>query len=373
MRPTRAEINLNALRFNVEGIRRKVGAGVKVMGVVKANAYGHGIIGIAHALTRFGVDFLGVGFLEEGIELRDQGISAPILVLSGVVGSQIQQFLAYDLDITVASIAIADVINREAESLGGKRARVHLKIDTGMERIGVHAENAGSFIEHVCRLKNVDVVGLYSHFATADEAEKTFAHEQLRKFSAVLECVRQKGIEIPFQHIANSGAILDLPQSYCTMVRPGIMLYGIYPSETTSQSIPLQPVLSLRSKVVFIKEVPEGTSISYGRKYTTKHRTKIATVPVGYGDGYSRRLTNAAEAIVQGKRFPVVGTICMDQIMLDVGLDADVHVGMDVTLIGRNGNEVISGWEVANKLGTIPYEILTNIAARVPRVMTEES
>ncbi len=372
MRPTRAEINLNALRFNVEGVRRKVGAGVKIMGIVKANAYGHGIVGIAHALTRFGVDYLGVGFLEEGVELRNQGISAPILVLGGVVGSQIHQFLSYDLDITIASIEIAELINGEAQSNGGKRVRAHLKIDTGMERIGVHAENAMPFIERVCGLKNIEVAGLYSHFATADESDKTFAQEQLLRFTAVLECVRQKGIEIPFQHIANSGGILDLPQSYFSMVRPGIMLYGIYPSEETSESIPLQPVLSLRSRVVFLKEVSEGTSISYGRKFTTAHRTRIATVPIGYGDGYSRLLTNDVDVLIRGKRYPVVGTICMDQIMVDVGIDSNVHVGMDVTLIGDDGDEMISGWEISNKLKTIPYEVLTNIAARVPRVTTEE-
>ncbi|MBI1804060.1 MAG: alanine racemase [Ignavibacteriae bacterium] len=373
MRLTRVEINLNALQFNVSEIRKRVGPKVKIMGIVKANAYGHGIVGVAHALTRFGVDYLGVGFLEEGVQLRNHGISAPILVLGGVVGSQIHQFLSYDLDITVASIEIAELIDTEALVNSGKRARVHLKIDTGMERIGVHAENAGPFIERVCGLKNIDVVGIYSHLATADEHDKSFAEEQMQRFTTVLDCIRRKGIAIPFQHIANSGAILDLPQSYYSMVRPGIMLYGIYPSDTTSESIPLHPVLTLRSKVAFIKEVPAGVSISYGRQYTTTRRTKIATVPIGYGDGYGRMLTNQIDVLIRGNRYPVVGTICMDQIMVDLGPDSNVHVGVDVTLIGREGNETITAWEISKKLGTIPYEVLTNIAARVPRVTTEES
>jgi alanine racemase len=369
MRLTRAEINVKSLRHNFDGIKKKVGLNVKIMGIVKANAYGHGIVEISQALGKFGIDYLGVGFQEEGVFLREQGITIPILVLGGVLGDQVRQFLEYDLDITVSSIEIAERIEREVESNNNRKARVHLKIDTGMERIGVNSSTAPQFIEKVCRLKHLDVVGIYSHFASSDERDKTFAYQQLDRFNDVLLYLEKNGIEIPLKHIANSGAILDLPDSYYTMVRPGIMLYGIYPTLDTTESVPLQSVLSFKSKVVFIKEVPAGISISYGRKYFTTEHTRVATVPAGYGDGYSRRLTNQMEVLINGKRYPVVGTICMDQMMVDVGIDSTIHVGNDVTLFGKDGELFISAYDIADKLDTNPYEVLTGIAARVPRVV----
>jgi alanine racemase len=366
---TRAEINITSLRHNFEGIRKKIGFKVKVMGIVKANAYGHGIVEVSRSLEEFGIDCLGVGFQEEGIFLRNHGIKIPILVLGGVLGDQIRQFLEYDLDITVSSVEIAERIEMEVKTNNNRRARVHLKIDTGMERIGVHSSNAPQFIERVLNLKHIDVLGIYSHFATADHKDKTFANEQLSRFKEIIGYLDKAGIDIPFKHIANSGAILDMPESYYTMVRPGIMLYGIYPSRETSESIFLEPVLSFKSKVVFIKEVPAGRSISYGREYTTNKLTRIATIPVGYGDGYSRRLTSRSEVLIRGKRYSVVGTVCMDQLMVDIGLDDVIHVGDDVTLIGVEGKEFISAYNIADKLGTNPYEVLTGITARVPRVL----
>ncbi len=368
MRLTRAEIDLKCLRDNYDGMKARVGQNVGVMGIVKANAYGHGLVQVSRALVNFGADYLGVGFLEEGITLRREGISAPILVLGGVLGSQVREFIRNDLEITVSSIEIAEHIDREVQSHSRNKARVHLKIDTGMERIGVRAENALQFVERVCRMPHLDVVGIYSHLATADERDKSFAREQLAKFSELLRKLEAAKIDIPYRHIANSGAIIDLPESFFTMVRPGLMLYGVYPSKETSESIPLRPVLTLKSHVVFIKEVPPGTSISYGRKYTTPARTRIATIPVGYGDGYGRGLTNRGRVLIRGRRYPVVGVVCMDQIMVDLGPEAGVHVGDDVTLIGRDGAESIGAWELADELGTIPYEVLTGVAARVPRV-----
>lgn len=367
MRLTRAEITLTALRENLEGIRRKVGQGVRIMGIVKANGYGHGMVEISRALVSFGIDYLGVGFLEEGIFLREKGVRIPILVLGGVLGNQVRQFLEYDLDITVSSWEIAERIEREVQETNNSRARVHLKVDTGMERIGVHAEGARHFIETVCRLPHLEPVGIYSHFASSDAGDKTFAFEQLERFTALLETLGTEGIEFPLTHMANSGAILDLPQSYFTMVRPGIMLYGVFPTKETSLSVPLSPVLSLKSKVVYVKEVPKGRSISYGRAFITSKKTRIATVPVGYGDGYPWRLTNNAEVLIQGKRFRVVGAVCMDQLMIDLGDDTTIHVGDDVVLIGRDGAEEVTVTDLASGAGTIPYEILTGIAARVPR------
>jgi len=369
---TRAEINLQALQSNFYQVKHRVGEHVKVMGIVKANAYGHGLLEISEALMRFGVDYLGVGFLQEGIQLRQEGIQVPILVLGGVLGSQIKEFLRYDLDITIASAQIAERIDHEAATNGSHRAKVHLKVDTGMERIGVHHENALQFVERVSKLKHLVVKGVYSHFATSDERDKSFAYLQLEHFNNVLQSIHKQGIEIPYVHIANSGAILDLPDSYFTMVRPGILLYGIYPSQETSASILVRPVLSLKSKVVFMKNVQAHTSISYGRKHFTTTSTRIVTVPIGYGDGYSRRLTNQAEVIIGDHRYPVVGSICMDQIMVDVGEGGNVHVGDDVVLLGTHGDQSISVWDLADKLETIPYEVLTGIATRVPRIIINE-
>ncbi|HEV8537817.1 MAG TPA: alanine racemase [Bacteroidota bacterium] len=368
MRRTRAEIDLKALEYNFNGVRNRVGPDVSIMGIVKANAYGHGMIDLARALIRFGCDHLGVGLLEEGIDLRRAGITSPVLVLGGVSASQIDQFLQHNLDITVSSIDGAQQVDAAARQHGGMKARVHLKIDTGMERIGVRAENALPFVEFACHLNHLDVVGIYSHLATSEDPETSFARRQLERFDKVLDGIENSGIEIRHKHIANSGAILNLPESYYTMVRPGIMIYGYSPSRELSPAAGLRPVLSLRSEVIYLKDVPPGTSISYGRKYFTTTATRIATVPIGYGDGYSRRLTNQTEVLIRGGRFPAVGTICMDHLMVDVGLNSGISLGDEVVLIGSQGGEEISAWEISEKLATIPYEVLTGILPRVPRV-----
>lgn len=368
MRPTRAEIDATALQYNLTGIRNKVGPNVKVMAIVKANAYGHGIVEIARLLDAEHIDYLGVGFLEEGILLRKVGIRTPILVLGGVLGEQTVEFLEHNLEITVSSIELARRVSQEATTTG-KKAHVHLKIDTGMERIGVRAENAMAFVREVIALPSIELVGIYSHFATSDEKDKTFANEQLQKFANVVKAVEEAGIRVPLKHIANSGAILDIPESYFNMVRAGIILYGIYPSQETSESIAIRPVLSLRSKVVFLKDVPPGRSIGYGRTFFTQQPTRLATIPVGYGDGYSRRLSHKFEVLIHGKRFRGVGTVMMDQIMVDIENDRSIHVADDVTLIGRDGNEEITPWVIADRIGTNQYEVLTMIAARVPRVV----
>jgi len=367
MRLTHAEIDLGRLKNNFNMIKKAVSPRVKIMGIVKANAYGHGLVEISKALVSCGVDYLGVGFLEEGIKLRQEGLTAPILVLGGVLGSQVREFLDNNLEITVSSHEIADRIEQEVERENRKRARIHLKIDTGMERIGVHAENALPFVERVSRMRHLEVVGIYSHLATSDEPDRSFMRYQLKRFTDLLARVKSAGIQIPEVHIASSGAILDSPETYFTMVRPGILLYGVYPSNEKKEHFPVEPILTLKSKIVFLKEVASGTSISYGRKYFTKDKMRIATIPIGYGDGYSRGLTNVGEVVIRGKRFPVVGVVCMDQIMVDVGHDTDIHVGDEVVLIGTNGDENISVWELASKSGTNAYEFLTGLAARVAR------
>jgi alanine racemase len=368
MRYTRAELDLQALKFNLEGIRKHVGPNVKIMGLVKANAYGHGLREISGALVEFGIDFIGVSIVEEGVLLREQGIKKPIIILGGVPLHQFTKFLEYDLDMAVSSLELAHTIN---DLTAGSRIKpkIHINIDSGMGRLGTRPETAPHFIEQALLMKNIRLVGIYSHFATSDDKDKTYAYEQLHRFSTVVSFLNSKGIELPYIHMANSGAVLDIPESYFTMVRPGMIMFGLYPSKNTSESIPLKPVLSLRSNIIFLKNVPAGTSISYGRKYTTQAETRIATIPIGYGDGYNYRLTNQAEVIIHEKRYPVVGSITMDQIMVDVGPDPRFRVGDEVVLIGSQGTESIPAQELASKLGTITYEVFTGITHRVPRII----
>ncbi|MBL7959267.1 alanine racemase [bacterium] len=362
IRPTHVVIDLTAVDHNIQQIRKKIN-GKKIMAIVKANAYGHGIQEITERIIQNGVEYIGVGFLEEAIFLRQNNIEAPILVMGGILGYQLKKFIQNDIDITVSSLELARHVNEE---LHHQKARVHLKIDTGMERIGVTHTFAVEFVKRVAQMKNLDIVGIYSHFATADEGDKSFTLTQLERFESILYELKKAGIEIPLKHVANSGAIADIPQSTFDMVRPGISIYGIYPSAQVSTDLNLKPVLSLKSKVVFIKRVPARTGISYGLKYFTSKDSNIVTIPIGYGDGYSRLLSNTGAVLIRGKRYPVVGAVCMDQLMINVG-DDKVEIGDEVVLIGSMDNERISVNELADKIGTIPYEITCMINARVPR------
>ncbi|TAK54744.1 MAG: alanine racemase [Bacteroidetes bacterium] len=368
MRVTRVEIDLQALRHNFTLLKKKIGEKVKFMTVVKDNAYGHGMVRISQSLQEYGADYFAVAHADEGVILRQNNIKLPILVLVGFQKDEIHTIVENDLDVSIPSVDKAEYLQAELEKLGKQKANVHLKIDTGMGRIGVRTERAIQFIQKVSTLHRLNVVGLYSHFATSDEADTSFANYQHAQFRHVLSELARLKIEIPYIHIANSAAVLQMPDTYQSMIRPGLALYGINPSKEEKNNIGLKPVLSLKSSMNFWKVSPANMSISYGRTYFTKTATKIATVPIGYGDGYSRRLSNKAEVLIQGKRFPVVGTICMDQIMIDVGIHSTIHVGDDVVLIGSSGDETISAWELAEKLDTIPYEVLTGITERVPRV-----
>jgi len=364
-RPTHAIVNLLKLDQNIHHIRQA--AQCKILACIKANAYGHGLIPIATRLEPQ-VDYLGVAFLEEGKALRKAGIRIPILVLGGIIDYQIQEFLHHRLEFTASSLYKVREINKVAGQLGHK-ADVHLKIDTGMERIGVHDYNALPFVEESVSLPHVHVKGIYSHFATADELDKTFARRQLELFLSLLQQLEQRGIRIPIRHIANSAAVLDMPESYLDMIRPGIMMYGIPPSRYVSQSIPLQPILSLHSKVVYFKVTKKGHGISYGHQYTPLHDTRIVTIPVGYGDGFSRLLSNKAKVKINNAFYPVVGAICMDQTMVDIGPSGQAYNGDDVEIYGDGEeNSVVKAAELT---GTIPYEILCMINTRVPRLYVE--
>lgn len=369
LHPTRARISVSAFHHNLDVVRSYVGPAVKIMAVVKSNAYGHGMRTIAYEAVRHGAASLAVARVDEAAELRRDGVDAPILVFEIPFVSQIERALMDGIDLTVASLDNAEQINSRAEALK-KKANVHVKVDTGMGRLGFPYQHAAEYIERVALLSSLNVIGIYSHFASSDEADLTYARVQLERFKTALAHLQTKRIEIPLKHFANSGAIIALPESHFTMVRPGIMLYGYAPRSGMATNPPLHPVMSLISKISFIKTVEAHTSISYNRRYFTKQRTRIATVPIGYGDGYSRLLTNNTEVIIHGKRFPVVGTICMDHVMVDLGNDDDVNVADDVVLIGGEETERITAWDIAEKLGTIPYEVTCNISQRVQRAYT---
>lgn len=365
VRPTFVEVDLDRLKENLKAIRRHVGHS-KVMAILKANAYGHGLVEVARHLTREGIDYLGVAFLEEGILLRERGIDAPILVLGGIMGNQVPLFLDYDLALTASSVEKLSQIEREARRRG-VTARVHLKIDTGMERIGVHYYSAGELLDAAMRCEHCVVEGIYSHFANSDDADLAFARLQLARFQAVLDECTARGLKPALRHIANSGAILQMPESYLDMVRAGILLYGVYPSQETPRTVPVRPALSWKSHVVYFKVVQPGHAVSYGGTWQSDHMVRVVTIPVGYGDGYFRSLSNRSQVIIRGKRYPVVGRVCMDQLMVNIEWET-AYNGDEVILLGESGDSTISAEELATWAGTIPYEILTNINTRVPRL-----
>ena len=352
-------------------VRAYVGKQVKIMAVVKANGYGHGILPVSRTAVDCGAAYLGVARIEEAMELRTAGFVVPILVFEVVRAQMLDTAIAHRIELSVSSSRGAGIIDYAA-GRGDTKALVHVKVDTGMGRLGIDHRAAVALIESVARSKSLVLAGVYSHFATSEQPDKTFAGVQLDRFQAVMQELQRRRIDVPLSHMANSGAIISLPDSHFTMVRPGIMLYGYTPGNGMDSPYSLKPVLSLLSTVSLIKNVGKGMGISYGQKFVTTQPTRIATVPIGYGDGYPRMLTGKADVLIRGKRYPVVGTICMDHVMVDVGEDSAVEEGDEVTLIGRSERETISAWDIAGRLGTIPYEVTCMINQRVPRVCTGE-
>ena len=369
--PTFARIDLAALRRNIGVVRSFIAPGIEVLAMIKANAYGHGMAAIATEAAAAGIGFFGIARVEEGIELRQAGFSQRILLLELASGDRAVAAIKLGLEITVASLAQASELSALARHLG-EPASVHVEIDTGMGRIGIDHRAAGESIEAITHLPHIRLDGVFSHFASSDDPDQSFAREQLERFNVVLADLDRRGIRVPLRHFANSGAVMALPEAHFDMVRVGIMLYG-YVSSDGMSAPGLTPVMSLHSCVSFIKTVEAGTSISYDRRYIAPQRTRIATVLVGYGDGFSRLQTNKAEVLIRGRRYPVVGAICMDMIMVDLGLDGDIAEGDAVTLIGQEGSERITAWDVAKRLGTIPYEVTCQVAERVPRVLVNAS
>ena len=366
LRPTHTEIDLRRLSQNYAAIRRHVGPDVRLMPILKANAYGHGLVAIARHMVTLGVDYLGVAVLEEGILLRQAGITAPILVLGGILGNQVPQFINHDLTLTASSVEKLQQIDAAAAAMD-RRATVHLKIDTGMERIGVHYYSAEPLLEAALACRHCLVEGIYSHFANSDAADLSSARLQLARFQEVLRFYERRSLPRPWAHIANSGAILQLPASFLDMVRPGILLFGVYPSAEVARTVVVRPVLSWKSQVVYFKVVQPGHPVSYGSTWQSDRQTRIVTIPVGYGDGYFRALSNRAELIIRGKRYPIVGRVCMDQTMVNIGWET-AYNGDVVTLLGEADGTAVRCEELAEWAGTVPYEILTNINTRVPRV-----
>ncbi|MCH7680489.1 alanine racemase, partial [candidate division KSB1 bacterium] len=342
-RATWAEINLGAIAHNLQEIKKKV-APAEIMAVIKADAYGHGLKEVARVALENNARYLGVSTVEEGVQLRKQ-TTTPILVFGGFFENQIKACLEHDLELTLFDFERAGALSKQAQA-SGNSAKVHIKVDTGMTRVGVHWQESLDFICRVSELRYVKIVGIYTHFASADAKDKSFAKTQLQRFQKVLTELEMRNIQIPLKHTANSGAILDLPESYFDMVRPGVSIYGYYPSFEATESINLQPAMSFKSQVVAVKQVESGTKISYDSTYETVKQTKIVTVPVGYADGYNRLLSNQGEVLIRGKRYPVVGQVCMDFIMVDIGLENDIQTGDEVVLLGCQGDEEISIYEI---------------------------
>ena len=367
-RPTRVEVDLKVLAENFNRVKKYV-APSKVMPILKANAYGHGLVRIAKFFQQMKADYLGVAVVEEGILLREEELNIPILVLGGVWGNQIPLFLKYDLTITASSIDKLKQIDETARQLNVK-AKVHLKIDTGMERIGVHYYNAEKFLDAAYKCKNVIVEGIYSHFASSESNDLSHTRLQLERFQEVISYFDKHSIKPPVRHISNSGGILQLPEANLDMVRPGIMLFGVYPSAYVKKTIQVKPTLTWKSLVVYFKVIKPTHPVGYGLTWQTDHNIRAVTVPVGYGDGYFRSMFQKAEVLLRGNRYPVVGSISMDQIVVNIE-QGSAYNGDEVILLGSDGTNLITCEELADWAGTIPYEILTNINTRVPRVYKE--
>ena len=365
LRPTYIEVNLSALSANYRAIKKRAGKS-KIMPILKANAYGHGLVKVARQMENLSADYLGVAFLEEGILLRESGIKMPALVLGGILGNQIPLFIKNDLTLTASSIEKLNLIDEAAGNMKAK-AKVHLKIDTGMERIGVHYYNANKFIEQAFGYKNIIVEGLFSHFADSANSDLTYSLLQLERFNDALNFARKSGFEIPLKHISNSGGILQLPEADFDLVRPGILLFGVYPSSEVKRSVAVTPALAWKSRVVYFKVIKPNHPVGYGMIWKSGKQVRAVTIPVGYGDGYFRSMTGKAEVLLNGKKYRVIGRISMDQIVVNIENDS-AYNNDEVVLIGRQGEEEISAADLAEWAGTVPYEILTNINTRVPRV-----
>jgi len=363
-RPTWAEVDLSAIAHNLGIVSRLVNPGVKIMACVKADAYGHGLIPVSKKLVSCGADYLGVASIEEGLLLREAGIRKPILILGLISQKDIPALFRFRLMPTVCQSDFACALAKEAQRRA-RRFPIHIKVDTGMHRIGVLCDKAPGLIKEIAALKNIIIEGIFTHLACAD-TDRKFTLGQIKLFKSVLEKVKACGIRIPLAHAANSMGVIAYKESHFNMVRPGLMLYGLYPKETARMPL-LRPALSLKTRVVYVKRLPAGSGISYGHTYITRTPASIVTLPIGYGDGYPRNLSNLAPVLIKGRVLRISGRVCMDQLMVDAG-NMKVSTGDEAVLIGRQGNRNISAERLATLAGTIPYEIVCGLGSRIPRI-----
>lgn len=370
MRPTYTKIDLSAVKHNIRACKDNVGENVKLLAVVKANAYGHGIVEVAKAATEAGADYLAVAIPEEGKRLREAGCKANILVLGAILPESAAMVVEYNLIATVFTIPGVQALEREA-ARQNKTCRIHIKADTGMNRIGLKTEQELRLLLQYCKeCRHITPEGMFTHFAVSEIADKSFTMQQAERFKRMDEAARQEGHTL-LLHAANSGAILDIPLLCFDMVRAGIAMYGYHPAGSNVNEEKLRPAMSWYTRVIYVKDVTAGETISYGRRYTAQGTRRIATLPVGYGDGYKRALTGKSKVLVRGRYAPVVGTVCMDQIMADVtGIDG-VEIGDEVVLMGEQGGQRITADDLANMADTISYEILLSVSERVPRIYVE--
>jgi alanine racemase len=372
IRPVWEEINLDNLVHNIRSIR-KISNCDEIIAVVKADAYGHGAIDIVSELIENGADSLAVAVISEAVELRKVGIEAPILILGFTSPAHFSELLKYDVEQSVFSYDYAELLSKESGK-NFKKAKIHICVDTGMGRIGfLPNEESIREVYKISTLPNIKIEGIFSHFSTADETDKSYSIEQMKKFDYFCERLNELGIFLGKKHIGNSAAAIDLPNSHFNAIRPGIVLYGYYPSnEVDRNQIELKPVMQLKTNIVHIKKVPKDFSVGYGRSFITKKESVIATLPVGYADGYTRALNGKAKVIVKGEFSPVVGKICMDQCMIDVSHIKNVSIGDEVILIGSSGDKKFDADDMAEVLGTINYEVICMISRRVPRVYIKD-
>ncbi|MBE6029891.1 MAG: alanine racemase [Clostridiales bacterium] len=371
MRAAWAEINLSNLDFNIKQIKEKVGMDKKITGIIKADGYGHGSVKCASVLKSNGVSSFGVATLSEAIKLRKAGYTTEQILILGLTPEPFADVLAeYDLTPVVCSYTNAEAINNAARK-AGKTLECYIAVDTGMGRIGYNPEDPSSVedVKMITTLQNLKLVGLFSHFATADAADKNYAHMQENRYAGFYKALMKEDIVLPMRALANSAAIMEIPTAHYNQVRPGIILYGLYPSDEVDRSkFEIRPVMSVKASIVHLKKVPAGTSISYGRKWTAQKDSIIATIPLGYADGYPRPYSSKAEVIVNGVKAPITGNICMDQCMIDVTNVPYVRIGDEVTVMGKDGIYEISADDIANATGTINYEIACAFGQRLPKV-----
>lgn len=368
-----AEINLDNIKHNVSELKKLVSPKARFMAVVKADGYGHGAVAIAKKALASGADYLAVAMVSEGIKLREAGITAPILVFGWTPPENINYSLEHDLTLTVFSLRQAQYLS-QISTKSGLKAKVHIKIDTGMNRLGLQVnQNSHDEIKYMTELDGLYIEGIYTHFAEADNRQSDFTRKQYAKFTFLLDNLAGEGIKFPLAHCANSAAIIDHPSTHMDMVRAGISLYGLYPHRAMQDKVLLKPAMSLKARVSHVKHIYEGETVSYGRTFTASEQKRIATIPVGYADGYSRLLSNKCKVVIRGQKVPVTGRICMDQFMVDVtGIDGEIQAGEEAILFGQASNGVqVSVDDIADIIGTINYEVVCMVGKRIPRIYIE--